>query len=248
MFYYCFSSLPAIENLKTQLIFEFQVLLFGEISPIKERLTILPSSHAKSYRPSCALNVLHWTSISSLVSRRYMSSSKPKVFIWIRVKNVVWQLFQACCTSNFYLVILPNLTLNEWFLDRKRHLKMNPKHHCHFNLTLQRTIICQGRLNLQHIKAIMCSQQHSSIFIPRFHKTIKIMCHVIQEYKSLYAMIHYSWINVHSFFSFCCIMFNCNMNLYLDSKILAHWACKNVNSMYTDSCSYHGPYRFQGES
>jgi len=23
----------------------------------------------------------------------------------------------------------------------------------------------------------------------------------------------------------------CNMNLYLDSKILAHWACKNVNSI-----------------
>jgi hypothetical protein len=54
VFYYCFSSLPAIENLKNQLIFEFQVLLFGEISPIKKkRLTILPSSHAKTYRPSC---------------------------------------------------------------------------------------------------------------------------------------------------------------------------------------------------
>jgi hypothetical protein len=119
------------------------------------------------------------------------------------VKNVIWQLFQGCCIYNFYFVILPNLTINERLLDRKRHLKM-------WLSTIVILIwLCKKLLprptKFAAHQAIMCSQ-HSWIFIPRFHKTNKIMCHVIQEYKSLYAMIHIAGL-MSILFSFCCIMF-----------------------------------------
>jgi len=123
-------------------------------------------------------------------------------------------------------MILPNLTLNEWLLHRKRHLKM------WLSIIVILIWLCKKLLprwtKFAAHQAIMCSQ-HSWIFIPRFHKTNKIMCHVIQKYKSLYAMIHIA--GLMSILFFFLLHHVCNRNLYLDSKILAHWACKNVNSI-----------------
>jgi hypothetical protein len=149
-------------------------------------------------------NLLHWTTILCLVSRRRtchpLNLRFPFLFRW---KNVIWQ-FQACCTYNFrYFMIFNKFDSKQRMAWQEKTSEDVIKYHCYFNLTLQRTIVKLGFCTKSSYHVLL-----TIIFIPRFDKRIKITWHT-QSKNTEFIWNH----------MYCCIIFS-TWNLYLDSKII----------------------------